>query len=94
MRRLALLLAASVALAACGGGPDVGYRPAPQLLRPGQIDIAPRPRLGLECGVELGIQTDFSEPLIRVNTDLLDTGAYGWSETDAWDALAAHYAEL
>jgi len=60
----------------------------------GRVASALRPRLGLECGVELGIQTDFSEPLIRVNTDLLDTGAYGWSETDAWDALAAHYAEL
>ena len=30
---------------------------------------AMRPRLGLACGLELAIQTDFSEPLMRVNAD-------------------------
>ena len=30
---------------------------------------AMRPRLGLACGLELGVQTDFSEPLMRVNVD-------------------------
>jgi nucleoside-diphosphate-sugar epimerase len=52
-----------------------------------------RPRLGLECRVEFGVQTDFSEPLIRVNTDLVDYAQYGFSESEAWDALVAHYQE-
>jgi len=52
---------------------------------------AMRPRLGLDCGVRLLEQTDFSEPLARINTNPLDTAALGWSEAKAWDAIADFY---
>ncbi|MFW6058706.1 MAG: NAD-dependent epimerase/dehydratase family protein [Phycisphaeraceae bacterium] len=47
-----------------------------------------RPRLGLDCALELATQTEFTEPRIRINTDALDAAALGWSERDAWDAVA------
>jgi nucleoside-diphosphate-sugar epimerase len=52
---------------------------------------AMRPRLNLPCQVELKTQVDFPEPRIRINTDPLDAMALGWSETAAWDELAAYY---
>lgn len=52
-----------------------------------------RERLGLACGLSLAEQTDFSEPLARVNTCHIDPAALGWSESLAWDGLAAYYRE-
>jgi nucleoside-diphosphate-sugar epimerase len=52
---------------------------------------AMRERTGLACELDLRAQTDFSEPLQRVNTDTLDPTALGWDETRAWDAIAAYY---
>ena len=49
------------------------------------------PRLGLAGRVSLAEQTDFSEPLARVNRDVIDPAAYGWDEGRAWDALADYY---
>jgi nucleoside-diphosphate-sugar epimerase len=51
-----------------------------------------RERLGLECRFEEATQTDFSEPMIRINTDAVDARALGWNESAAWDALAQYYA--
>jgi UDP-glucose 4-epimerase len=51
-----------------------------------------RKRLGLACDVTLGKQTDFSEPLMRVNTQSLPLPEGEWSETAAWDELARWYA--
>jgi hypothetical protein len=65
MRRLALLLAASVALAACGGGPDVGYRPAPQLLPSNIQKLAIHPivnktqQFGMEDKLTLHVRDQF-----------------------------------
>jgi nucleoside-diphosphate-sugar epimerase len=53
-----------------------------------------RPRLNLPCLVELKKQTDFPEPRVRINTDILDTDALGWDESAAWDDLAAYYQQL
>ena len=50
-----------------------------------------RQRLGLECRLVLETQTDFSEPLVRINTDRLDAELLGWSEKAAWDELANYY---
>ena len=50
-----------------------------------------RKRLGLACDVTLGQQTDFSEPLVRVNTQALPLPPEQWSETSAWDELASWY---
>jgi nucleoside-diphosphate-sugar epimerase len=50
-----------------------------------------RQRLGIECRLALETQTDFSEPIVRINTDPLDPQSLGWSEKPAWDALANYY---
>jgi UDP-glucose 4-epimerase len=53
-----------------------------------------RPRLGLKCDFGIRAQGDFSEPLVRVNTDPVHPAPLQWSEGDAWDQLAAYYARL
>jgi UDP-glucose 4-epimerase len=50
-----------------------------------------RKRLGLACDVTLGKQSEFSEPLMRVNTQSLPLAPEQWSETAAWDELASWY---
>lgn len=47
-----------------------------------------RSRLSLECQLELVTQTDFSEPLMRINTDPARTYVSSWDEVAAWDAVA------
>lgn len=49
------------------------------------------PRLGLKAEVRLAEQTDFAEPMARVNRDVIDPGVYGWDEGRAWQALAKYY---
>ena len=49
-------------------------------------------RLRLQCGLDLGTQTEFPEPPVRINTDLLDIQALGWSESEAWDQFVTYYA--
>jgi len=49
------------------------------------------PRLGLKAEVQLPQQTDFAEPLARVNRDVIDPGVYGWDEGEAWQGLAKFY---
>ncbi len=51
------------------------------------------PRLGVEARVELLEQTDFSEPLMRVNTQPVDTSRLGWNECRAWDEVGHFYQE-
>ena len=53
-----------------------------------------RPRLKVPCLVELKKQVDFSEPRVRINTDLPDVDALGWDESAAWDDMARYYKEL
>jgi UDP-glucose 4-epimerase len=53
-----------------------------------------RSRLGLPCPVELKKQVDFSEPRVRINTDLPDGDALGWNQSAAWDELARYYQHL
>ena len=48
-------------------------------------------RLSLSCRLELGTQTDFPEPPVRINTDLCDVAALGWSEAQAWDDFVRYY---
>ncbi len=49
-----------------------------------------RPRLGLDCNVELGEQTAFDEPLVRLNSDHVALPEL-WSDAEAWDRLADYY---
>jgi UDP-glucose 4-epimerase len=48
-------------------------------------------RLRLPCELELGTQTEFPEPPVRINTDLPNQEALGWSESKAWDAFVEYY---
>jgi UDP-glucose 4-epimerase len=50
-------------------------------------------RLSYPCPYELQDQRDFSEPLIRINTDLLISHEHDWCEKKAWDRLATYYLE-
>lgn len=50
-------------------------------------------RTGWACEVGEADQTDFSEPLFRVNASLAAQAEPAWSEARAWDALAQYYAE-
>jgi UDP-glucose 4-epimerase len=45
----------------------------------------------MECSVELASQTDFSEPLMRVNVDSAAWCVGEWNESDAWDEAAEGY---
>jgi UDP-glucose 4-epimerase len=49
-------------------------------------------RLGRPCRLELGAQSEFPEPPVRINTDLLDAEQLGWIEAQAWDDFVGYYA--
>jgi UDP-glucose 4-epimerase len=53
-----------------------------------------RHRLNLPCPVELREQTEFPEPRVRINTDVLDARALGWDERAAWDEFAQYYLAI
>lgn len=48
-------------------------------------------RLDIAAPVALEVQTDWSEPRTRVNTQRVDGVSLGWSEPAAWDELAEYY---
>lgn len=48
-----------------------------------------RRRSTLACAVSLAEQTDFAEPVVRINTDRIRPA--GWNEAAAWDAVAEYY---
>lgn len=52
-----------------------------------------QPRLGIPCNVVLENQTQFPEPRVRINTDVLDAASLGWDEAAAWDEIAQYYRE-
>lgn len=49
-------------------------------------------RIGRDCRVALLRQTEFSEPVMRVNTDPAACYAEGWDEAAAWDEYARQFA--
>jgi nucleoside-diphosphate-sugar epimerase len=49
-------------------------------------------RLSRACDLELAEQTEFPEPPVRINTDLCDPLALGWSEAAAWDGFVAFHS--
>ena len=59
-----------------------------------KVAIALRSRLGLSCDFELGEQTDFSQPMVLVNSTPLEHLFEAWSETRFWDDLAEHQRNL
>ena len=54
--------------------------------------VAMRPRLTTACELELSMQSDLLEPLMRVNIDLAVRYIGGrWDELIAWDSVAQAY---
>ena len=53
-----------------------------------------RRRLGLDCAVEMGAQTDFSQPMVLVNDTPIQHQFPEWDESGFWDQLASHQAYL
>lgn len=51
-----------------------------------------RARLGWSCGLELSQQTEFHEPMVRINLGSRLTS--DWNEETSWDELAEYYATL
>lgn len=46
-------------------------------------------RTSLDCRVSLAPQTDFAEPLVRINTEPAQVA--GWNESAAWGGIARYY---
>ena len=46
-------------------------------------------RLHRECPLDFKVQTDFSESLVRINTDVVS--GLDWNESQSWDSLANYY---
>ena len=51
-------------------------------------------RLGMECQVQLMTQTEFPEPLVRINTEPAAHCAQDWSEPQAWEEYAQWFREV
>ena len=49
-------------------------------------------RLKIDTTLELGTQTLFDEPAVRINTDVIECAMRDWNEEAAWDQLAEYYA--
>lgn len=52
---------------------------------------AMRERLGYDCGLDLQVQTEFPEPVVRINTQPAAADFPAWNETSSWDRLADYY---
>ena len=50
-------------------------------------------RTGLACELKLAQQTDFSEPLDRVNSDAVAKSFSAWNEKTAWDDFVRFYSD-
>lgn len=50
-----------------------------------------RSRTGLACGLGLAVQTEFSEPRMRINTQPATAIVEAWDEAAAWDAFVADH---
>jgi UDP-glucose 4-epimerase len=56
-----------------------------------RVAAAMRPRLTMPCRIEFAVQTDFSEPTMRVNFDSAAQYVGEWNESAAWDEAAEGY---
>lgn len=86
---------ASFAVATAGSGGVTRANPSGYVETQGafaqRFAVEIGPRLSLRAEVALAKQADFSEPLVRHNTQ--PAVASGWSESKAWDEIAAFYRE-
>ena len=51
-------------------------------------------RLNVPCEFTLATEQEFSEPKMRLNTELCDAELLGWNEKMAWDELALYYQHI
>jgi len=51
-------------------------------------------RFNLPCELQLNKQTDFSEPLVRINTEPCYSTFPGWDESLSWDSVANYYLSM
>jgi UDP-glucose 4-epimerase len=56
-----------------------------------RVAVEMRTRLGLACEVRLNHPMEFTEPRVRINTDVVDAIGVDWSEAGAWDEMAEYY---
>jgi len=59
-----------------------------------RVAVELRERTGWRCQFTEANQTDFSEPLVRTNTEPAAPVHRDWSEADAWTACADFYRDL
>jgi nucleoside-diphosphate-sugar epimerase len=91
------LLAKAYAAFVEGAGPAGGRLLGPSLYAESQGTFAERVarevrvRLPLECELVFADQTDFPEPQIRINADVVDGTKLNWSESAAWDRFVRYY---
>jgi nucleoside-diphosphate-sugar epimerase len=78
--------------------PQTGFHKlSPSCYAESQGDFAARfarevsPRLGIAAPLELAVQADFPEPVVRVNTDRVVMEPARWQESVAWDQVADYY---
>jgi len=57
-----------------------------------RLAVEMRSRIGRPCALQLRTQTDFSEPMIRINTDQAAVSEFDASK--AWDDFASYYQNL
>ncbi|WP_027516202.1 NAD(P)-dependent oxidoreductase [Bradyrhizobium sp. WSM1417] len=50
-------------------------------------------RLDMPCPIELLQQTEFTEPMTRINVDRINEAEFNWSEVAAWNAEADFYRQ-
>ena len=88
-----LLAACYVAMAGMAADGAIPARLAPSGYVESQGHFAERyarafaRRTGRDCSVALGVQTDFSEPMVRINTDLASLIVPSWDGETAWDSV-------
>lgn len=51
------------------------------------------PRFGRACALRIARQTDFSEPMVRINSEPAALDMPDWDEDAFWDRLAEHYLD-
>lgn len=51
-------------------------------------------RFTVPCPYKLNPQIDFSEPLVRINTDSIDANTFHWNGSQFWDELAIYYTQI
>jgi len=91
---LALLYAGFAAQVAAGHGlmkTNPSFYPESQGAFAWRLARELGPRLRVATPIEFAEQTEFPEPAVRINTDIPDIAALGWSESAAWDAIAGYY---